>query len=87
MFLAMGRPPRYLRLSARNGVRLARLLETLGSSLLYAYEVEWLVSDRLGVPPYEGLDRPLEPIEPFLDREAARLAHRTGSDRTPTAAG
>jgi uncharacterized protein YbjT (DUF2867 family) len=73
MFAAFGRPPRYLRLSPRNSVRLARFLETFGSTLLYAYEVEWLLSDMLGVSAYEGLDRPLEPIEPFLDREAVRL--------------
>ncbi|HTW55630.1 MAG TPA: NAD(P)H-binding protein [Thermoplasmata archaeon] len=76
MFAALGREPRYLQLSARGGVRLAALLEALGSSLLYAYEVEWLLSDLLGLPPYDGLDRPLAGIEPFLDREAARLTGR-----------
>ncbi|HTP55303.1 MAG TPA: NAD(P)H-binding protein [Thermoplasmata archaeon] len=73
MFAALGRRPRYLRLSPRNGVRLAWWLEHLGSTLLYAYEVEWLVSDRLGAAPYPDLGRPLDPIEPFLDAEAARL--------------
>jgi uncharacterized protein YbjT (DUF2867 family) len=73
MFGALGLPPRYFRLSPANSVRLARLLETLGSSLLYAYEAEWLLSDMLGLPPYEGLGRPLETIEPFLDAEADRL--------------
>ena len=73
MFAAFGRPPRYLHLSRRNSVRLAWFLETFGSTLLYKYEVEWLLSDMLGVPAYDGLDRPLEPIGPFLDREAARL--------------
>jgi uncharacterized protein YbjT (DUF2867 family) len=72
MFAALGRPPRYVRLSARGAVRLARLLETFGSSLLYAYEVEWLLSDRLGTPAYDGLDPPLAPVAPFLDSEAAR---------------
>jgi uncharacterized protein YbjT (DUF2867 family) len=74
MFSALGRTPRYLRMTAANGRRLARLLEVLGSTLLYPYEVDWLVSDMLGVPPYADLDRPLESIEPFLDREAARYA-------------
>jgi NADH dehydrogenase len=76
LFEALGLPPRYFRLSARGGERLAYLLETLGSTLLYAYEVEWLVSDRLGLPPYEGLDTPLEPVEPFLDSEGMRLRPR-----------
>jgi uncharacterized protein YbjT (DUF2867 family) len=73
MFAALRLPPRYVRLSPRGSVRLARLLETFGSSLLYAYEVEWLLSDRLGLPPYEGLDPPLADVEAFLDREGARL--------------
>ncbi len=72
LFRVLGRAPRYVRLSPRGSIRLARLLETFGSSLLYAYEVEWLLSDRLGLPPYEGLDRPLAPVEPFLVAEAAR---------------
>ncbi len=72
MFAALDRAPRYVRFSARGAVRLARFLERLGSSLLYAYEVEWLLDDRLGLPPYEGLDRALRPVEPFLDAEAAR---------------
>lgn len=72
MFAALGRPARYLRLSPGGAVRLARLLETFGSSLLYAYEVEWLLSDLLAPPAYVGLDRPLEPVEPFLDSEARR---------------
>ncbi|HTT14592.1 MAG TPA: NAD(P)H-binding protein [Thermoplasmata archaeon] len=76
MFAALGRRPRYLRFSPRGGVRLARLLEGVGSSLLYAYEVEWLLSDRLGLPPYEGLDRPLADVRPFLAAEAARLRGR-----------
>jgi uncharacterized protein YbjT (DUF2867 family) len=73
MFAALGLSPKYFRLSERGAVRLARLLEGLGSSLLYAYEVEWLLSDMLGLAPYEGLDEPLLPVEPFLAEEAARL--------------
>jgi uncharacterized protein YbjT (DUF2867 family) len=72
LFAALGRTPRYVRFTPGGGVRLARLLEALGSSLLYAYEVEWLLSDRLGLPPYDGLDRPLTPVEPFLEAEAQR---------------
>lgn len=74
MFELLGRPPRYVRFSPRGSVRLARFLESLGSSRLYAYEVEWLLSDRLGPPAYEGLDRPLAAVEPFLAAEAARHA-------------
>jgi uncharacterized protein YbjT (DUF2867 family) len=73
MFRALGRPPRYLRLSPRNSIRLAAFLEGLGSSLLYAYEVEWLLEDLLGLPPYTGLDRALLPVAPFLEAEARRL--------------
>ena len=72
IFRALRQRPRYVSLSPRNSVRLARFLETVGSSLLYAYEVEWLLSDMLGLPPYEGLPTPLEPVEPFLEAEAAR---------------
>jgi uncharacterized protein YbjT (DUF2867 family) len=73
MFSALGLRPKYVSLSERNAVRLARFLEAVGSSLLYAYEVEWLVSDMLGLDPYEGLDPPMHPVEPFLLEEAARL--------------
>ena len=78
MFAVLGLRPRYFRLTAKGAVRLARLLETVGSSLLYAYEVEWLLSDMLGLPPYDGLDAPLRPIEPFLVDEAARLRGTRG---------
>jgi len=73
LFAALGRPPRYFHLSPQAGARLARVLETFGSSLLYAYEVEWLVADMLGLPPYEGLATPLEPVEEFLQAEGMRL--------------
>ena len=73
MFAALRLPPKYFRLSGRGAIRLARLLEWVGSSLLYVYEVEWLLSDMLGLPPYSGLDEPLLPVEPFLAEEAARL--------------
>ncbi|MHB1434649.1 MAG: NAD(P)H-binding protein [Thermoplasmata archaeon] len=73
MFAALGQPPRYVRLSPGLSVAVARMIQSLGSSLLYAYEVEWLLSDRLGPPPYGGLDRPLQSVEPFLDGEARRL--------------
>ncbi len=79
MFGALGLPPRYVPLSAANSVRLAAVLEALGSSRLYAYEVEWLLSDRLGVPAYPGLPGPLEPVEPFLRQQVARLRGGTGS--------
>jgi hypothetical protein len=76
MFARLGLRPRYVHFSPRGSVRLARFLESLGSSLLYAYEVEWLLSDLLGLPPYEGLETPLEPVEPFLTQEAVRLRGR-----------
>lgn len=73
MFSALGLRPRYVSLSPQGAIRLARLLETFGSTLLYAYEVEWLLSDMLGLPSYQGGDAPLAPVEPFLEEEAARL--------------
>lgn len=73
LFASLGRPARYFRLSAKSGIWLARFLESVGSSLLYAYEVEWLVSDRLGLPPYTGLATPLEGLEPFVRAAAERL--------------
>jgi uncharacterized protein YbjT (DUF2867 family) len=73
LFAALGRPPRYVHLSPQAGARLARVLETVGSSLLYAYEVEWLVADLLGLPPYEGLATPLASVEEFLRAEGMRL--------------
>jgi uncharacterized protein YbjT (DUF2867 family) len=66
LFCAAGRPPRYWRMSGRSGLRLARLLELVGSRLLYRYEVEWLLSDRLGTAPYDGLDPPLTTVESYL---------------------
>jgi len=73
LFRALGLKPRYFHLSGPNSVRLAWLLETLGSTLLYAYEAEWLLSDMLGLPPYVGLDRPLADVEPFIEAEARRI--------------
>ena len=73
MFSALGRPPRYVRLGARTSVGLARAMESVGLSTIYAYEVAWLLSDLLGLPPYEGLATPMGDIAPFLAREAARL--------------
>ena len=72
VFRHLGRSPRYLPLSPSGGRRLAALLSAAGSTLLYPYEVEWLVSDRLGLPPYEGLDRPLRHVERYLAAEAGR---------------
>lgn len=74
LFGALGRAPRYVRFSPRGALRLARVMEAIGSSVLYGYEVEWLLSDRLGLSPYEGLDVPLTPVEPFLRSEAGRYA-------------
>jgi uncharacterized protein YbjT (DUF2867 family) len=73
MFEVMGRPPKYLHLSAKGGERLARMLEWSGFTLLYAYEVEWLVSDRLGLAAYSGLAQPMRDIDPFLVRSAELL--------------
>ncbi|MCI4363459.1 MAG: NAD-dependent epimerase/dehydratase family protein [Thermoplasmata archaeon] len=73
LFGALDRRPKYFPLRPKDSERLASLLSTLGSSLLYAYEVRWLVSDLLGLPPYEGLDRPLTQVDTYVRREAARI--------------
>jgi uncharacterized protein YbjT (DUF2867 family) len=82
LFHELGVGPRYLRLSAAGGRRLARLLETFGSSLLYAYEVDWLVSDMLGLPPYVGLSTPLEPVEGFVRAQVETLHAGRGAAST-----
>jgi len=66
LFRTAGRRPRYWRMSERNGVRLAALLERLGSRLLYAYEAEWLVSDLLGLPPADDVPGGLTSVESYL---------------------
>ncbi len=73
MFGLLGKRPRYWHLGPRGSVALAQLLQDLGSTAIYAYEVEWLLADLLGLAPYEGLDRPLTPLEPYLRAEASRL--------------
>ncbi|MGP8072976.1 MAG: NAD-dependent epimerase/dehydratase family protein [Thermoplasmata archaeon] len=83
LFRSLGLPPRYLSMSPAGGYRLARVLETVGSTLLYAYEVEWLVSDLLGLEPYVGLGQPLEPVEGFLQTEAAPFRRRPGAGPSP----
>ena len=82
LFRALGHRPRYVHLSDRGSVRLARALELLGSSRIYAYEVTWLLSDLLGLPPYPRLGRPLEDVRPFLVREAG-LTGRPASSPAP----
>lgn len=66
MFRLVGKPPRYWRMSPRNGRRLAGMLQALGSHRLYAYEVEWLTSDLLGIPPPREPPGPLARVGPFL---------------------
>ncbi len=68
IFRALGKKPRYWRLSAGGARRLTRLLVALGSTKLYPYEVEWLMSDMLGLPPVQGLDPPLEPVGQYIER-------------------
>jgi uncharacterized protein YbjT (DUF2867 family) len=84
LFRALSLPPKYVSISPRNSVRLARVLEGLGSSLVYAYEIRWLLSDLLGTPAYAGLPQPLAPVESFLAEEARRLR---GDSRGPRRTG
>ncbi len=72
MYRRLGKRPRYLPLGPRGSVALGRVVQSVGSDLLYAYEVRWLLSDRLGLDPYPGLDRPLARVGPYLAEQAAR---------------
>jgi uncharacterized protein YbjT (DUF2867 family) len=83
MYELLAKRPRYWRLSDRGAVRLAALLRSLGSTKLYAYEVEWLLSDSLGIGPTPMLPGPLERIEPFLEREATLLTGSSVPDLGP----
>jgi uncharacterized protein YbjT (DUF2867 family) len=71
IFRVAGKRPRYWSMSERNGIRLAGLLQSLGSTKLYAYEVEWLVSDRLVQPTWIPPGGSLQRVEPYLRRLAA----------------
>jgi uncharacterized protein YbjT (DUF2867 family) len=73
LFRALGLPPKYIRLRRSSALGLTRFMVGTGSTVLYPYEVEWLMSDLLGVAAYGGLDRALTPVEPFLVGEAANL--------------
>jgi hypothetical protein len=81
MFAVLGQSPRYWRMSPRAAIAVGQLVQDLGSTLLYSYEVEWLLSDRLGLPPYSSPDVALRPVEPYLRLEAQRLAGRSGARR------
>jgi uncharacterized protein YbjT (DUF2867 family) len=72
MFDTLGKPRRYWRLSPSGSIRLARGLEMLGSTLLYRYEVEWLLSDLLGLPPARP-EGQLAPVGPYLASVARTL--------------
>lgn len=84
MFAVLGRPPRYVRLAPRTSVAVAQLVQDLGSSLIYAYEVEWLLSDRLGLPPYPVPGPALRPVGEYLVAEAQRIG---GAQRPIPSAG
>jgi len=77
MFAALGRPARYIRLSPRMSVAVARILQDMGSQLIYAYEVEWLLSDRLGPPPYSRT-RPAPPVRRAVSGGRGPSAQRRG---------
>jgi NADH dehydrogenase len=79
MFGILGLRPRYWSISPRASIALGQLVQDLGSTLLYAYEVEWLLSDRLGLAAFGGGARPLRPVEPYLREEAHRLVRRPAS--------
>jgi len=76
MFAVLGQRPRYWSFSPRASIALGQLVQDLGSTLLYAYEVEWLLSDMLGLPAYPSPDVALRPVEPYLRQELERLRGR-----------
>ena len=67
MFHVLGKTPHYWRLSAAGARRLTGLMVAFGSTILYPYEVEWLMSDMLGLPAYDGLGSPLITVDAYLD--------------------
>lgn len=73
LFRALGRPARYLSLGRRGSLAVAQLVQDLGSELIYAYEVEWLLADLLGLPPYDAFVAPPQRVERFIDHEARQL--------------
>jgi uncharacterized protein YbjT (DUF2867 family) len=79
MFAKLRRTARYVRLGRSLALALTSLLSAAGSTLLYPYEVEWLMSDRLGLEPGEVIDRPLERVEGFLELESVRLQGSRGT--------
>jgi uncharacterized protein YbjT (DUF2867 family) len=83
MYRLCGKRPRYWNLSPGGGVRLARLAQSLGSSLLYAYEVEWLLSDTLALPPTPRVTWPMRRVEPYLRSEAELLTGRPVAGLAP----
>ena len=84
MFEILGLRPRYWTFSPRASIAIGQLVQDVGSTLLYAYEVEWLMSDLLGPPPYAGSETPLERVEPYLRQEAERLRGRLGGSSSST---
>lgn len=66
LFRAAGKAPHYWHMSGAGARRLTRLLAYFGSTVLYPYEVEWLMSDRLGLPPYAGLALPMQSVRTYL---------------------
>jgi uncharacterized protein YbjT (DUF2867 family) len=66
MFRIAGKRARYWRMSPASGQDLASLLQFFGSSLLYRYELDWLLSDRLGLPSAEDLAPRMDRVEPYL---------------------
>jgi uncharacterized protein YbjT (DUF2867 family) len=75
MFGALGKKARYWRLSKSGALRLTGLMVAFGSKTLYPYEVEWLMSDMLGLLPYVGLEPPLQSVGPYL---AQLVSERSG---------
>jgi uncharacterized protein YbjT (DUF2867 family) len=74
MFQALGKKPRYWTWSKGTALRITGMMVALGSTTLYPYEVEWLMSDMLGLPSYQGLKRPLQAVGPYLARIAGKLS-------------
>lgn len=61
---AAGRPPKLVHVSPSLGRAVVQMMNAVGNHALYTYELDWLLSDMLGLPPHGG--RELTRLETVL---------------------
>lgn len=66
LFAVAGLPPRWVRLSPGLARRLVQALNAVGYHALYTYELDWLMSDLLGLPEPPHPGRSFARLEDFL---------------------